>query len=88
MSVENKKVENYGIFPLQEPEVMDTIPKSMYIKFDFNTLTPKRRYLALRQIKIYKKKIKLFPHKKSLYTEEIYKIIKYEINRVKNIEHV
>ena len=88
MSAESKKINTHGIFPLQEPEQEDMIPKSKIIQFDFNTLEPKRRSLALRQIKIYEKKFKLFPHKKSLYIEEINKIIIYEINRVKNTEHV
>ncbi len=85
MSAERKKINYQGIFPLKL-ELEGQIPKVKIIKFDFNSLEPKRRYLALRQIKIYKKKISLFPHKKSLYIEEINKIIIYEKNGVRNEE--
>ncbi len=88
MSVENKRINNHGILPFRESEVPEMIPKSKFTDFDFSTLEPKRRSLALRQINIYKKKIKLFPHKRSLYTEEINKIVIYEKNKVKNIEHL
>lgn len=87
MSAESKTINCPGNFLLQ-PKLEGQIPKDKFTKFDLDTLEPKRRFLALKQIKIYEKKFKLFPHKKSLYIEEISKVIKYEINRVKNIEHV
>ena len=80
MSAESKKINIHGIFPLQEPEQEDMIPKSKIIQFDFNTLEPKRRSLALRQIKIYEKKYELFPQNKSLYLEKIKDLILYEKN--------
>ena len=83
MPAESKKINYQGIFSLQ-PELEDRLPKHKIIKFNFNTLEPKRCSLALRQIKIYEKKIKLFPHKKTLYIEEINKIIIYEKNGVRN----
>ncbi len=81
MSTESKKINNHEIFPLQEIEVMDTIPKSKFIKFNFNSLEPRRRSIALKQIEIYEKKYKLFPHKKSLYLEKINDLILYEKNK-------
>jgi len=87
MSAESKKINHYKNFPLQT-ELEDRTPKSRFIKFNFNTLEPKRRSLALRQIKIYIKKITLYPNKLSFYVEEINKVIKYEKIKVKKIEHI
>ena len=80
MSAESKKHNFYGTFPLQELEVKYTVPKSKIMQFNFNTLEPKRRSLALRQIKIYEKKYELFPQNKSLYLEKIKDLILYEKN--------
>lgn len=81
MSVQSKKINNFGIFPLQESEVTDKVPNSTFIKFNFNSLAPRRRLIALKQIEIYEKKYKLFPHKKSLYLEKINDLILYEKNK-------
>ncbi len=80
MSIESKKINNHGIFPLQEPEVMGAIPKSKFIKFDLSSLEPRRRCITSKQIDIYEKKYKLFPENKSFYLEKIKDLIEYEIN--------
>ena len=80
MSTESKKINSHGIFLLQlEAGVLDTIPKSKFIKFNFNSLEPRRRSIALKQIEIYEKKYKLFPQKNP---KKIY------IIKVKNIEYI
>lgn len=80
MSVESEKNYYYGKLPIPS-ESEDYFPKDKVITFDINSLSPRRRSLALRQIIIYKKKMKLFPLKRSLYLKKIKELILYEKNK-------
>jgi len=74
MSVKNKKNHYNGKFPILTGSE-DYFPKDKFIQFNFNSLSPKRRNLALGQINIYLKKIKLFLLKRELYLEKIKDLI-------------
>ena len=81
MSAESKKNNYCGNLPLMICS-KDRIPKDKIIKFNFNSLESKRRALAIRQIKIYEKKITSHPEMRSLYINLIKELIKYEKRKV------